>query len=151
MYVSLLLLGHIYANRILFEEWFLSSTINAKLLSSGMGLIFQQKVMWNILIRRWRKFKRPMKRLGPPILEHSHVSNSVARFVYLLFTICFKLIFCERFFNFSNYCGIWFVAMLRGILDEDSLKLYTLIWCRTVACQMKPEISKQVGSLTYCS
>ncbi|KAJ6807002.1 uncharacterized protein M6B38_106945 [Iris pallida] len=29
-------------------------------------------------------------------------------------------------------------ATLKGILDEDSLKLYTLIWTRTMACQMEP-------------
>lgn len=34
--------------------------------------------------------------------------------------------------------------MLNGILDEDSLKLYTLIWSRTVACQMEPAIIEQV-------
>ncbi|XP_024031658.1 uncharacterized protein LOC21402780 [Morus notabilis] len=34
-------------------------------------------------------------------------------------------------------------SMLRGILDEDSLKLYTFIWCRTVACQMEPATFKQ--------
>lgn len=39
--------------------------------------------------------------------------------------------------------------MLRGILDEDSLKLYTLIWCRTVACQMEPATFKQVGILFF--
>lgn len=31
-------------------------------------------------------------------------------------------------------------SSLAGVLDEDSLKLYTLIWCRTMACQMKPAI-----------
>ncbi|KAK2983113.1 hypothetical protein RJ640_027160, partial [Escallonia rubra] len=30
-----------------------------------------------------------------------------------------------------------FPSKLVGILDEDSLKLYTLIWSRTVACQME--------------
>ncbi|KAL5537675.1 hypothetical protein UlMin_044000 [Ulmus minor] len=35
-------------------------------------------------------------------------------------------------------------SMLNGILDEDSLKLYTLIWCRTVACQMEPATIKQI-------
>ncbi|RHN76797.1 putative DNA topoisomerase, type IA [Medicago truncatula] len=29
-------------------------------------------------------------------------------------------------------------AMLAGVLDEESLKLYTLIWSRTVSCQMEP-------------
>ncbi|CAH2062626.1 unnamed protein product [Thlaspi arvense] len=29
-------------------------------------------------------------------------------------------------------------SMLVGILDEDSLKLYALIWARTMACQMEP-------------
>ncbi|XXG55236.1 hypothetical protein AAC387_Pa03g2948 [Persea americana] len=29
-------------------------------------------------------------------------------------------------------------SMLAGVLDKDSLKLYTLIWSRTMACQMEP-------------
>ncbi|AES58899.2 DNA topoisomerase I, bacterial protein [Medicago truncatula] len=29
-------------------------------------------------------------------------------------------------------------SMLAGVLDEESLKLYTLIWSRTVSCQMEP-------------
>ncbi|XP_020587950.1 uncharacterized protein LOC110029831 [Phalaenopsis equestris] len=29
-------------------------------------------------------------------------------------------------------------SSLAGILDGDSLKLYSLIWCRTMACQMEP-------------
>ncbi|KAL6212621.1 hypothetical protein ACLB2K_017839 [Fragaria x ananassa] len=37
-----------------------------------------------------------------------------------------------------------FPSLLRGILDEDSLKLYTLIWCRTVACQMEPATVDQI-------
>lgn len=37
-----------------------------------------------------------------------------------------------------------FPSLLRGILDEDSLKLYTLIWCRTVACQMEPATIEQI-------
>lgn len=35
-------------------------------------------------------------------------------------------------------------SMLTGVLDEDSMKLYTLIWCRTVACQMEPTIIEQI-------
>ncbi|XP_077214767.1 DNA topoisomerase, type IA, core [Tasmannia lanceolata] len=31
-------------------------------------------------------------------------------------------------------------SMLVGILDEDSLKLYTLIWCRTMASQMEAAV-----------
>ncbi|XP_073015179.1 uncharacterized protein [Primulina eburnea] len=31
-----------------------------------------------------------------------------------------------------------------GLLDEDSLKLYTLIWSRTMACQMEPVIIEQI-------
>lgn len=31
-----------------------------------------------------------------------------------------------------------------GLLDEDSLKLYTLIWSRTMACQMEPAIIEQI-------
>ncbi|CAK7354374.1 unnamed protein product [Dovyalis caffra] len=34
--------------------------------------------------------------------------------------------------------------MLVGVLDEDSLKLYTLIWSRTVACQMESVTIEQV-------
>lgn len=36
------------------------------------------------------------------------------------------------------------LAMLAGVLDEDSLKLYTLIWSRTMACQMEPATIDQV-------
>ncbi|XP_038999077.1 DNA topoisomerase 1-like isoform X2 [Hibiscus syriacus] len=35
-------------------------------------------------------------------------------------------------------------SMLAGALDEDSLKLYTLIWSRTMACQMEPAIIEQI-------
>ncbi|KAM1618126.1 hypothetical protein ACFX1R_018318 [Malus domestica] len=35
-------------------------------------------------------------------------------------------------------------SLLRGVLDEDSMKLYTLIWCRTVACQMEPVTIEQI-------
>ncbi|ONI33990.1 hypothetical protein PRUPE_1G457500 [Prunus persica] len=35
-------------------------------------------------------------------------------------------------------------SLFRGMLDEDSLKLYTLIWCRTVACQMEPATIEQI-------
>ncbi|KAL4285227.1 hypothetical protein GQ457_16G006790 [Hibiscus cannabinus] len=35
-------------------------------------------------------------------------------------------------------------SMLARVLDEDSLKLYTLIWSRTVACQMEPSITEQI-------
>ncbi|XP_058724770.1 uncharacterized protein LOC131596200 isoform X2 [Vicia villosa] len=35
-------------------------------------------------------------------------------------------------------------SMLAGVLDEDSLKLYTLIWSRTVSCQMKPAIFEKI-------
>ncbi|KAK4746766.1 hypothetical protein SAY87_025803 [Trapa incisa] len=35
-------------------------------------------------------------------------------------------------------------SMLNGVLDEDSLKLYTLIWSRAVACQMEPAIFSQI-------
>ncbi|XP_076892583.1 uncharacterized protein LOC143544344 isoform X2 [Bidens hawaiensis] len=35
-------------------------------------------------------------------------------------------------------------SMLSGILDEDSLKLYTLIWARAVSCQMEPSITEQI-------
>ncbi|GJR43387.1 DNA topoisomerase, type IA [Tanacetum coccineum] len=31
-----------------------------------------------------------------------------------------------------------------GILDEDSLKLYTLIWSRSIACQMEPSVTEQI-------
>ncbi|KAG8367113.1 hypothetical protein BUALT_Bualt16G0038800 [Buddleja alternifolia] len=35
-------------------------------------------------------------------------------------------------------------SKLVGALDEDSLKLYTLIWSRTMACQMEPAIIEQI-------
>ncbi|KAF1883707.1 hypothetical protein Lal_00012624 [Lupinus albus] len=35
-------------------------------------------------------------------------------------------------------------SMLVGVLDEESLKLYTLIWSRTVSCQMEPAIFEQI-------
>ncbi|KAK9065444.1 hypothetical protein SSX86_014843 [Deinandra increscens subsp. villosa] len=35
-------------------------------------------------------------------------------------------------------------SMLSGILDEDSLKLYTLIWARAVSCQMEPMVTEQI-------
>ncbi|XP_021844000.2 uncharacterized protein [Spinacia oleracea] len=48
-------------------------------------------------------------------------------------------------------------SMLVRVLDEDSLKLYTLIWARTMACQMEPERVDQIqldignngGSLSF--
>ncbi|CAM6081696.1 unnamed protein product [Calypogeia fissa] len=36
-------------------------------------------------------------------------------------------------------------SMLVNILEEDSLRLYSLIWCRTVSCQMEPTIYAQVA------
>lgn len=35
-------------------------------------------------------------------------------------------------------------SSLAGVLDEDSLKLYTLIWSRALACQMEPAIYDQI-------
>ncbi|KAL0305291.1 UNVERIFIED_CONTAM: DNA topoisomerase 1 [Sesamum angustifolium] len=35
-------------------------------------------------------------------------------------------------------------SMLVGVLDEDSLKLYALIWSRSMACQMEPAIIEQI-------
>ncbi|PIA63322.1 hypothetical protein AQUCO_00200976v1 [Aquilegia coerulea] len=35
-------------------------------------------------------------------------------------------------------------SMLTGVLDEDSLKLYALIWSRAMACQMVPTIIDQI-------
>ncbi|KAM4074460.1 hypothetical protein ACB094_10G094900, partial [Castanea mollissima] len=35
-------------------------------------------------------------------------------------------------------------STLIGVLDEDSMKLYTLIWSRSVACQMEPAIIEQI-------
>lgn len=35
-------------------------------------------------------------------------------------------------------------AMLSGLLDEDCLKLYSLIWSRTMACQMQPATVGQI-------
>ncbi|KNA24713.1 hypothetical protein SOVF_013350, partial [Spinacia oleracea] len=48
-------------------------------------------------------------------------------------------------------------SMLAGALDEDSLKLYTLIWARTMACQMEAARADQIqldidnndGSLSF--
>lgn len=36
-------------------------------------------------------------------------------------------------------------ASLVGILDDDSLKLYTLIWSQSMACQMKAASIKTVN------
>ncbi|KAF7830175.1 DNA topoisomerase 1 [Senna tora] len=35
-------------------------------------------------------------------------------------------------------------SMLVGVLEEESMKLYTLIWSRTVACQMEPATFEQI-------
>ncbi|RHN74486.1 putative DNA topoisomerase [Medicago truncatula] len=35
-------------------------------------------------------------------------------------------------------------SMLAGVLDKESLKLYTLIWFRTISCQMEPAILEKV-------
>ncbi|XP_027333216.1 uncharacterized protein LOC113848052 isoform X2 [Abrus precatorius] len=35
-------------------------------------------------------------------------------------------------------------SMLAAVLDEESLKLYTLVWSRTVSCQMEPAIFEQI-------
>ncbi|XP_054797970.1 uncharacterized protein LOC129303012 isoform X2 [Prosopis cineraria] len=35
-------------------------------------------------------------------------------------------------------------SMFAGVLDEDSLRLYTLIWSRTVACQMENAVFEQI-------
>ncbi|XP_017698131.1 DNA topoisomerase 1 isoform X2 [Phoenix dactylifera] len=35
-------------------------------------------------------------------------------------------------------------STLEGILDDDSLKLYTLIWTRTMACQMEPATTNMI-------
>ncbi|KAL4029701.1 hypothetical protein IC575_007922 [Cucumis melo] len=35
-------------------------------------------------------------------------------------------------------------SMLVGTLDEDSHKLYSLIWLRTMACQMEPSITEEI-------
>lgn len=41
--------------------------------------------------------------------------------------------------------NIWRLpSSLVGILDDDSLKLYTLIWTRTVACQMEPSATDMI-------
>lgn len=57
-----------------------------------------------------------------------------------MFTFSLDTLSSELTVTFSFWC----LALLRGILDEDSLKLYTLIWCRTVACQMEPATIEQV-------
>ncbi|VFQ76257.1 unnamed protein product [Cuscuta campestris] len=35
-------------------------------------------------------------------------------------------------------------SMLSGVIDDDSLKLYTLIWSRALACQMEPATIDQI-------
>lgn len=35
-------------------------------------------------------------------------------------------------------------SMLAGVLDEESLKLYTLIWSRTVSCQMEQAVLEKI-------
>ncbi|KAL3649668.1 hypothetical protein CASFOL_006071 [Castilleja foliolosa] len=35
-------------------------------------------------------------------------------------------------------------SMLAGVLDADCLKLYILIWSRTMACQMEPAVIEQI-------
>ncbi|GFQ04534.1 DNA topoisomerase 1 [Phtheirospermum japonicum] len=35
-------------------------------------------------------------------------------------------------------------SMLVGVLDADCFKLYTLIWSRTMACQMEPAVIEQI-------
>ncbi len=37
-------------------------------------------------------------------------------------------------------------ASLAAVLEEDALKLYTLIWARTMACQLEQAILSQVCS-----
>ncbi|KAK9118667.1 hypothetical protein Scep_016760 [Stephania cephalantha] len=41
-------------------------------------------------------------------------------------------------------------STLAGVLDEDSLKLYSLIWSRTMACQMEPVVIDQVQVDSGC-
>jgi DNA topoisomerase IA len=36
-------------------------------------------------------------------------------------------------------------ASLAAVLEEDALKLYTLIWARTMACQLEQAILSQVA------
>lgn len=40
---------------------------------------------------------------------------------------------------------MFLAASLVGILDDDSLKLYALIWKRTIACQMESSRTELVG------
>lgn len=40
------------------------------------------------------------------------------------------------------------VASVANVLEEDALQLYSLIWARTVACQMEPAVSSQVWMLS---
>lgn len=35
-------------------------------------------------------------------------------------------------------------ASVANVLEEDALQLYTLIWARTMACQLEPAVSSQV-------
>lgn len=41
--------------------------------------------------------------------------------------------------------------MIASLLDADSLKLYTLIWSRAVACQMEPASIAQVICAIFTS
>lgn len=50
------------------------------------------------------------------------------------------MIFIEMF----SCSFVYISATLAGVLDGDSLKLYTLIWSRTVACRMASAFINQV-------
>lgn len=55
----------------------------------------------------------------------------------LAFCTCDPFCHLEEFFHLLS-------AMLVGVLDDDSLKLYTLIWARTLSCQMEQAKLEQV-------
>lgn len=61
--------------------------------------------------------------------------------------IYFESDITHNYVCFLIYCcnTISHVASLVGVLDDDSLKLYTLIWIRTMACQMEASRTDLVG------
>ena len=74
----------------------------------------------------------------------SSVASPVLTCIYIFEHYSFGLLFSI----FSSMTIIVSLsASLIGILDEDSLKLYTLIWRRTMACQMEASRTELVG---YC-
>lgn len=42
-------------------------------------------------------------------------------------------------------------ASVANVLEEDALQLYSLIWARTMACQLEPAVSNQVWMMYMIS